>query len=176
MIRKGDKVQIIKPDFFIRCGYPKSIESETQIVTEKYEKQITEMVYDKTPQNLFSRHKHIDHHLLIKIAKEIAHARLRTNGFGGRERTIYTQHLENLKGKEFIVGDIKYHKTGTYSPPSYSGGYYDYGPEYEPATLENTKTHKILYLITGACIIDRYDLRIEATNVEKVKSCHHATN
>ena len=166
IIRKGDKIRIIKPYFFIRCGYPKSNDTETNTVIEKYEKQIKEMVYDQTtPSSVFNT-QHIDRHLLTKIAKEIAYARLRINGFGGAERTIHTKHLEELKDKEYTVGEIKYHKTGTYSPPSHSGDYYE---EYEPATLENAKTHKILSLTPiGVHIFDRYDLRIEAANVEKI--------
>lgn len=35
--RYGDKVRVVNPEFFIRCGYPKTIESESDVVYQEKE-------------------------------------------------------------------------------------------------------------------------------------------
>lgn len=170
VIRRGDKVRIVTPDFFVRCGYPKDIESESAIVLEKFGAIIRGMIQDpmKNPATL---NPYSDLSLVGKVCREVAYARLRANGFGGTTRSIHSKRKDDLMGKEFVVVDVSFCKTGIYSPPSMSGGSYEYEPEFEPGFLHNEKTHKILTLAARS-LQDEVGtgLRIDAANVDKVMS------
>lgn len=169
VIRRGDKVCIVTPDFFVRCGYPKSIESEAAIVLEKFGSIIRGMIRDPMkPDSYLDLYSDLS--LVGKVCREVAYARLRVNGFGGTTRSIHSKRQDDLSGKEFVVADISFCKTGKYVAPS--GG--SSGPcgdeyEYDPGFLANEKTHKILSLSARSlCDGIGTGLRIDALNVEKV--------
>jgi mannose-6-phosphate isomerase class I len=44
IIRVGDTVKIVNPQFFVRVGYPKSVSEETEIVFEKHRIEIEEFL------------------------------------------------------------------------------------------------------------------------------------
>lgn len=133
--RQGDKVRIVRPFRFIRCGYPKTVTSETEHVLREFGPQIAKLSQDCGVHPEF---EHRGKNPLRKIAAEIAYLRLKTYGYGGRERQIYREVLPQLEGKEFFVIDKKTCVTGTYNS---SSGYVE---DYEPATLSNQKTHLLL--------------------------------
>ena len=166
VIRRGDIVRVSKPIFVVRVGYPKCIESETEIVIEKFGKHIDELLGCEETDDIKITHDGYGN-ARIKLARRIAYARLRLNGFGGRERKVYTKELPELKGVTCYVCHIRYAKTGTYYAP------WGYGEDYEPGGLGNQKTHKILmvYPDSDKSFPDGHaHLEIEACNVLKVVS------
>jgi len=177
IIRVSDKVKIINPEFFIRCGYPKSQKSEIEVVKKEFRHVILNMICSREKCHSFDIDRH--NHLLEKVCREIAYARLRNMGYGGNERKIYTERLEEHKDKTFRVVSIKFCKTGKYYPPSGpSGGGYYAEDDYESGGLANEKTHKILHIVPfllpssmSAHSLRMMDdpLMIETTNVEKVE-------
>jgi len=163
IIRQGDVVKIIVPEFFIRCGYPKDIKEEAETVKKEFKNDLIKMMGLKDV--LDWSHRSDSAKYLDKVCREIAYARLKMGGFGGKDRTIHTETIEDLKGKEFTVTGIKFCKTGVYFPPT--GGYnsYDGDWDYDPGYLANEITHKILTLSSGIRVSE---LKIEAVNVEKI--------
>lgn len=164
IIRRGDIIRVNKPIFVIRIGYPKCIESEAEIVLERFGRQIDELLECEDVNDIVNGEYG---NARMKLAKRIAYARLRLNGFGGRERKIHTKELPELKGVIGYVCCVKYAKTGIYYPP------YGYGEDYEPGGLKDQKTHKVLmiYPNTNEPFPGGYNhLQIEACNVFKERS------
>lgn len=165
-IRKGDLVQIVKPEMFIRCGYPLTVrEVKASFYDVKGEPKEDER-YQKIMEVFKSVGVDVDGSLshegipligprgkdvlrkksINKIIDALAYEIVRAKGFGGNERKLYTKDVPALAGNVYRVCNKKVCVTGTYSPSSGSG--YDYWGEsdYEPATLDNAKTHVILSL------------------------------
>jgi len=65
--------------------------------------------------------------------------------FGGRDRKIYTQQNDDLKGEEFHIKKTRCVITGRYYAPTCSRSHYD-EYDYEPGGLTNRKSHRILIL------------------------------
>ena len=108
-----------------------------------------------------------------KILEALAYIRLKFKNFGGRERTLHAQVIEEFKNREAVVTNIKVVKTGTYHPASHNWGSLEV--DYEPAYLTNAKTHKLLEVeIFGVRSEDFREwlgcYKIEAKNVEKIPS------
>jgi len=108
-----------------------------------------------------------------KVLHAMAYEIVRQNGFGGRERKLFTTLRDSLRNKTAVVMERKVVKTGKYH--SGGGGYgYDGDWDYEPAYLEDEKTHVLykIYLDYGqenVCEnINMTDVWIERTNVEKI--------
>lgn len=163
VIRVDDYVKIVTPDFFIRCGYPltKEIVKETLLTKEKKLK-ILQLLEIKTETLDFIE----ENKTYQKILDELAYHILKQNEFGGKERKIYTETLQDLTNKEYRVISKSVKKTGFYKPSSYYG-YYE--PEYEPAFLEKEKGNVILTL---NCYSYKFKdwLKIEAKNVIKIST------
>lgn len=168
--RYGDKVKIIAPELFIRCGYPKTIESETKIVIDEQGDQIKKMFKELGIKEIgFNSDIYISR-TFKKIAREIAYCRLKQNGFGGSKREIYTNIVPELKGKIFEVVDKRCVKTGDYNSPNWCHDWYYGVYDYEPGYLSNVKTHVILE-IQPCDVISFYrdkKIEIEEINVEKL--------
>jgi len=161
IIRARDIIRVNKPIFVIRVGYPKCIESETKIVLEKFDKQINELLDCEDRCRLVDD---VYGNIRAKLARRIAYARLQLNGFGGRERKIYTNEIPELKGIIGYVCYIKYMKTGVYYPPC------GYDEDYEPGGLENQKI-LMIYPNDNRLFSGGYDhLQIEACNVFRERS------
>lgn len=103
-----------------------------------------------------------------KIVREVAYCRLKHNGFGGRERKIYTDIIEELKGCEYVVINKRQVKTGTYSPPSSGYNYMDGCPEYEPGYLLKQKTHVILEV----CPVEYRTVQIGKKTGDEIEECN----
>lgn len=169
IIRCGDIVRIFVPELFIRCGYPKSVEAEADVVEKEFRTDILRMIGVSFAGLLRNDAKHY----IRKVCREIAYARLKIHGFGGKERTIHTKTEDSIKGKKFVVSEINFCKTGIYVPPSGGRGY-DGEYDYDPGCLDREKTHKILTL--GSMVgndkpgweLSSSELKIDAANVEKV--------
>lgn len=166
IIRVYDKVKVINPEFFVRCGYPKCQKDEMKTVYREFGPQIKAMICSNRGDRLFEG----EDRLFEKVCREIAYARLRNTGFGGPNRSIYTERLEEHMGECFSVVGIRFCKTGEYYPPSRSTYESD---DYDPGGLCDEKTHKILSLsplakrLASGFFMGDKPLMIEASNVEK---------
>lgn len=168
VFRTGDVVKIVKPLMFVRCGYPRTLEEETHAVIMAFGPKITE-VFRECGGPVWTGCREFK-----RVASEIAHARLRSNGFGGRDRKIYTKENPAIAEKEFVVVGKKVVKTGRYYSPS------GYGEDWEPGGLINCETHVIVQVAERESII-RLDGKniaagawsrpfwIESTNIVKIE-------
>ncbi len=164
VIRVGDTVRIINPTFFLRCGYPMSFEEAFNKVYNSMFEDVRNLVNKIPCLENFKNDQAIDW-AEIKIEKELAKLYLKLNHYGGRERKIYSEIIDQLKGRETVVCRkfVKY--TGTYYP-GYQASAWDDGDESEPAYLGNSKAHVILVL--DLLQYDGNNYRIEQENVEKL--------
>ncbi len=188
VIRIGDTVRIVKPERFIRCGYDNNLQSNINKLLEK--KEDCEQLYsilsklsgapyginDTFSELLDSSFFKEDTRLRDRVIREIAYQRMVNQKRHGSARRIFTEEEPSIAGLVSTVEQIKFVKTGTYyAASSYSGAD---GYEYDPAYLEDEKTHKIIRLahdlsgerdfsIFRALIQD--SSWIEADNVEKVQ-------
>ena len=149
VIRVGDKVEIIKPEVYLRTGYPLS----TQDIIEKHITQEERELLDKLAATVGYKRFNSDMFGLgsdaeyDKLEYAFARAKLRSMLWGGRERTVHIKEEPDFLNCIGIVHSKKYVKTGTYCDSGSHQGYYDEYPEYEPAYLKNEKT-VIIYNVT----------------------------
>jgi len=136
-IHIGDIVKITKPDLFIRCGYPLTKEDVKKQYIDRNEVEEAIISLLKSKDKFTFDDYHVE-----KIVNELAFLKLRSLGFGGRKRSIYTENNPEFQDKIYIVAGKKTVVTGEYQ---YGGGssYYD---DYESPMLINQKRHVILYL------------------------------
>lgn len=160
----GEKVKIINPEFFIRCGYNLTIQDGLNMITPE-ERQVILKMLDKKSQFNYSYHG--GDKIFDKILNEIAYSKIRGMGFGGKERKIFTKRIENLTNGTGTIISKKTVKTGKYESGYVSGWE---TPEYNPPFLGNEKTHIILSLdlVENPDEIYLDALRIEEKNVEKI--------
>ena len=151
IIRIGDMVKIINPEFFICCGYPMSFRQACEEVKERYKDKIRAFIDDvgliSSKDSLQQDQSGPYRRTCAKIVSALAYDYMGKKGFGGGERRIYTKRCEDhLKMQEVEVTNIKFVKTGEYHPPS--GEYDSWNSEYhfESGGLSNETTHKILCL------------------------------
>jgi len=156
IIRVSDKVRIVNPEFFIRCGYPKTFEDVREEVVLKHSVDIESLLSKTHLTTDMLGLGDMGDALLCrnKIINAITYVKLKKTRFGGSERSIHTIRLEQYEGKEFHIFFVK---TGTYQR-----GWRSHENDYSPAFLAHEKTHKIL------SIVARSPLEIEAKNVEKI--------
>ena len=181
IIRVGDKVKIIKPLLFIRCGYKANIKDMTEKVAEEHRKEIVDFVcwlagiaQETDLIRLMESRNPIDDIAIQKVAGVIAYELVSQARTTGAERKIYTKEDKSLEGEEYFVQAIMYVQTGIYNKggcsPYSSNPYYgddDVDYHYQPSFLENIKVHKILKL-DQSWQLHCEELWIEAENVEKV--------
>jgi hypothetical protein len=170
IIRVGDKVRILNPQMFVRCGYPMTVIAETELVEKELGVKIAEFIHSVTPDRNFipglrpttSKFEY----LKTKITRELAHYRCCLKNWGGKTRQIYTEENPYYANKVCCVVGVRFVKTGEYEPAS-GGGYSYYGDieDFEPPYLAVNKTHKILQLDYGFSFSAA---EIEACHVEKV--------
>lgn len=168
IIRIGDEIKIINPIFYIRCGYPMDVKEETEKVFSEHRKSVEKLMMDVgiALSNSFQvLHSPFESNL-YKICRELAYAKCKFLKFGGRTRALYTEEIPQLNGLNSRVLEVKCVKTGNYCPASSRHGYYD-EPDYDPAELNNQKTHKLIkvYLHHETGFFERW---IEAIHVEKI--------
>lgn len=152
IIREGDDIKIIIPEYVERVGYPLTkkiiVESMTREQKDRLYKSISEIFgldhYSGDPSLIFFDPKEDGERVLYAIADKI----LKERGWGGRERKIYTKIDESYKDQVYTVCKKKVVKTGTYNHGSSWHDYWTGEYDYEPAYLSNEATH-ILYGIGG---------------------------
>jgi len=101
---------------------------------------------------------------MMKVCRELAYAKCKTNNFGGKERRIYNETVPELADKTCRVLETKVVKTGVYQPGLVWHSY-DYGvDDYDPDELCNQTTHKLIRVYCSDTHIEKW---IEVANVEK---------
>ncbi len=142
--RKGDRVEIVTPELFVRCGYPKTVKSESELVESQYSAVIRQALADMELPGDFGSGSYA--RAYQEVVRAVAYGRLRKYGFGGAERALYTQTEPGLAGELFLVLGKRSVRTGHYFAPRASYDYCNGGYEAEPGGLRNAKTHTILLL------------------------------
>jgi hypothetical protein len=178
IIRKGDRVKVVNPEFFIRCGYPMTKEDVLRSVLKTGDvKKIEDFLSD------FGIYQHffaipgtdIKHTLetraytqvFDRVADALAYGILAAKRFGGRERKVFTEKKEQYLNAEGTVVGRKVVNSGYYQP-GWSDEY-----EGEPAYLTNQKTHVIFdveldYNPEQKIWYPYTCLQIEKTNLQKL--------
>jgi hypothetical protein len=176
VIRIQDKVRIVSPQFFVRCGYPlsKALVKANHITSEQ-----KEAIYDllkkfdiSTPRitgDLFAWSKEAEKRWgpYDKILDILAEVVLVRESFGGKERQVFSEEVPNFKGVLARVIGKRTVKTGRYYSPA---GGYDYWSgmyESEPGGLANMKTHVIL-----ECSFCDYNLSYNGKRDFEIEKCH----
>lgn len=161
----GDRVKITNAEIFERVGYPFTLDYAIKnLVTPEDHELITKLAG--------MREDRVTNKIYNQIERTVAYKRLRQAGFGGRERKLYTRLDNTYRNELATVVSKRVVRTGKYysahSSTDYWGEY-----DYEPAGLENAKSHIILGLQLDKFnhllrVGDLGDLQIEAKNVVKI--------
>lgn len=189
IIRVGDKVKVINPTAFIRCGYETCITDEKEKIRSEYSESIKSFLRSLdicvepkkeryNARDLFNtiiEHERSisDYKLEIaydRIAREVAYLKIAQDGINGNERKLYTKPMDDIEGEIFEVKKIRFVKTGIRHSSYIEQDRYSGEDEYIPGCLEGEKTHKILTL----GYINPF--MIEASNVEKVNETKQLFN
>lgn len=149
LFKIGDKVKIINPERIVRVGYPLSREMVKKTITSDELDTVAKLLGYSNNINLIHGSNQRILNAADKILDNIAYVRLVKQGFGGKERKLYTELLTEYKDKIGIIEAKKVVRTGNYYPAwsghdSYTGEY-----DYEPGGLDNAKCHLILGLSFG---------------------------
>jgi hypothetical protein len=164
----GDKVRIVEPLQVVRVGYPLTMTDASNAAEEEYADKILPFMRDLgLIQNDHFGGMNFDGRLYNDLLNALASHWIRSKGFGGKERKIYTEVNERLRGTSgWTVLSKRHVKTGTYCSGGYSGGY-DGEPDYDPPYLSNEQTHTLLTIEPPDWKLSLTAIEIEAVNVEK---------
>lgn len=172
VIRVGDKVKILNPQFFVRCGYPWSKQYVIDhVITEDDKSELRKFV-DRlaggcTNDALFNSME--GDKCYGEMLDRLGAGVLKRNKYGGRERTLHTVAYEKFLGMTFVVADKKVVYSGHYNAGSSS-----LDGEFDPPYLGSAKAHIILSLSTH----DVHMLSMAATDdfgmPLRIESCHVA--
>lgn len=167
IIRVGDKVKVVDPYVFIRCGYPWNKEYVKRNVITDYDKErVISLMKDlgcwhRYPDEVFCEEYSSD--IFEEIIDRLAYGILRQRKFGGKSREIYTEYDEFKLNKVYTVFSKRMVKTGTRVGGTQSG--YE-GEEYDSPHLDGEKTCVILNLKQFDYLSGGFE--IEACNVVKL--------
>lgn len=162
----GDKVRVIEPQRVVRAGYPLTKNMAVEAAVKEYDERIYAFMREvcDTPDQ-FTVHD-VDPRLYNDLVDALASYWIRSKGFGGKERKIYTELDERLRNTSgWTVRSKRHVKTGTYCNGGYSGGY-DGEPDYDPPYLSNEQTHTLLTIEPPDWNLSLTAIEIEAVNVE----------
>jgi hypothetical protein len=152
----GDRVVVTNPEFIERVGYPMSYENACNEIAATHMEAIEEMLgntifktdqpYSPSPCALSLKAEP------VKLSKDMqqlvgamAKLHMKYKGFGGKQRSIHTAHLEDKLGLVCEVTSKRICKTGIYYPGGSSTSY-EGEVDYWPGGLEDCKTHVLLEL------------------------------
>lgn len=184
IIRVGDRVKVINPEFVERVGYPLSFSAAKEWVRANCSQDFMnltafgdKMLDEKPLKDILGFELQACDPWIGREGQRILSALAKLYqqhmGYGGRERSIYTVRRDEELGKTYAVTQRRTVKTGLYCPPHREIIHSYYGAEYEyyPGGLEDEKTHVLLclgYHMQDWCEDFMFGLWIERCNVEKV--------
>jgi hypothetical protein len=161
----GDRVRILEPLQVIRVGYPLTKEDALRAVEKEYAQQVSDFIVSITGKPV--KLTNTDPRLCADLFEALALYWIRSRGFGGKERKIYTEANERFRDTSgWTVRSKRHVKTGTYCNGGYSGGY-DGEPDYDPPHLSNEQTHTLLTIEPPDFNLSLTAIEIEAVNVER---------
>jgi hypothetical protein len=164
-----DIVRVVNPEVVVRVGYPLTKGMAQDAAIKEYDERIHAFMASVSPEpDQFTVHGS-DPRLYNDLVNALASYWLRLQGYGGKERKIYTETDERIRNTTgWRVLSKRTVKTGTYSSGGYSGGW-DGEPDYLPPCLSNEQSHILLTLEpTNPEINDPWSIEIEAVNVERM--------
>ena len=161
-IRVDDRVLVLEPKIVIRCGYPMGHRVAVREIMDKHGADLEEFMrklgirFD--PDNRAHR----------RVLDELSYVYRRVKGFGGPERSIFTEDRPELTGKECVVVGRRVVTTGVYYAPS--GGYDPWGEsDYDPGGLSDPQHHVLFHIQPRDYTIRTKDeLWIEAKHLQKI--------
>jgi len=173
IIKAGDKIKIITPQVFKRCGYPLSYEEAEKYIEDNHKDKVFNVISSVVGEDYYDifnpRREYTRSYR--KIIEGLALEYLESKSYGGKTRSIHTEFDLELAGKYATVKEVKVHQSGTYV--SGGGGYcsyYDGEHDYSPPYLTDVKCHRILYCETVIEVMDVWqctkEFRIEDIHVE----------
>lgn len=165
VVRIHDRVKIINPLIFVRCGYPLTIDIvKDTVITQEQKDAIITMLKS------FGIN-YVDGDAYDKILYEMARIVLRQLEWGGVERKIYTTFRPDLINVTCQVVSKRVVKTGVHeSGGGWTSSYWG-EVDYEPPCLMNEQSHVILEIYTDGCngnIPFGNKIEIERCNVIKI--------
>lgn len=159
-IKIGDKIEIINPELFVRCGYPIDPESEDFVLSWDEKSAIEKLLVSF---GFNGKQKDI---LRLQLTVKMIHEKWKHLGCGGNERTIYTSKDPFIKiGDVFTVYDKFRCVTGTYVKEFNQYDYFTGIEQFDPAHLENQKHHTILECSSNELL---FNFKIESKNVKQI--------
>lgn len=179
VFRIYDRVRILNPEVFVRCGYPLTTEMIKEAMTKEQLDAIHQM-FDKfgiltdpakLANQVFGRMTldSVDDTAFNAVRNIIAGRILRQKGWGGPERKIYTERRENLLNATATVHGKRVVKTGEYVSGYSYRGYFDSYDDYEPPRLDCEESHVILKVHTDyGTNYPSIEFEIEKCHVEKI--------
>lgn len=163
-----DLVRIINPQVVKRVGYPLTKEQAVDAAEKEYNEKIYAFMRDiSVSPNEFTVHD-ADPRLYGDLVDAVSSYWLRLNGYGGKERKIYTETDERIRNTSgWRVLSKRIVKTGTYSNGGYFGGsLWDMEPDYVPPHLSNEQSHVLLTIEpTSPDVKEPWAIEVEAVNV-----------
>lgn len=180
IIRIGDRVNVITPIVFFRCGYPLTAQIvKDTLITKDHKDAVILMlkafgIYKdsyESEDNLTYRNTILVDKIYENIIHTMSMAVMEREGWGGTERKIYTEYNSNFTEVICQVLSKRVIKTGTYHRSSGGHDYYNGADDYDPAYLGNEKTHIILKLCTDGFnenVPMGMEFEIEQCNVVKI--------
>lgn len=167
----GDIVRIIEPLVVTRVGYPLTKQDALVAVESQYAQRIYDFIASLLNRPTEFVITETDPRLYNDLLDALASYWIRQQGYGGKERKIYTEPDEQLRSTDgWRVLSKRTVKTGTYCAGGYSSGW-DGEPDYDPPYLSNEKSHVLLTLEQTDVSIGKLwrigPLEIEAVNVER---------
>lgn len=179
IIRIGDRVELIAPIRFIRCGYDLNFQdlknkilSEDEALLEALALKYAEAKLDPNKRSRF-----VSKVSLTKMAGAFAYGLVGLNLKEGQVRRLFLEPLFDSKdslrlwqnpkkNEKATVTAIKYVKTGIYHGCIVRYSYYE-ECDYEPAYLSKEKTHKVLKLEFDRGYSDEWVLAIHTRKLDK---------
>lgn len=137
IIRVGDSVRVVSPEFVVRVGYPRDVES---YATPEVEDAVAEMLTKLGCPSPYTKRG------FRKVVDSVAYCLAKRNGFGGNERSLHLESKPELLNQVFVVDAVRTVMTGSYYPPSGGYGGYEGDYDWEPGGLSNAKAHRLLTL------------------------------
>ena len=128
IIRVGDRVKIIKPFIFVRCGYPMSKKDIKESLSKEKLDLLENFVYNFTglSRSIFTPNYRADN-IIDRVKDQLAFGILVAKGFGGNKRSIFSKEVPailNLRGtvrrRKVVKSGVR--ELGSRDPET---GYYD---------------------------------------------------
>ena len=165
----GEMVRVVNPQVFVRCGYPLGISDGLQAVDKSHSELVKQMLQSIFPKKSF-RWDSQDRlrHSYNKIMRELAVVWLKEKKFGGFTRSVHVEEdTRVLDYSQYEIMTIRYVRSGERD----SGGSYSsmYPDDFEPPSLVNQKSHRILGLVESGDVWATVEFEIEDIHVEKIK-------